>query len=152
MKIAIDCDDAGINLKKALYDFLIDNDYKITDLDYLGTKKTDYPEIAFHLAHKILDKEYDRGILICGSGLGMAICANKVKGIFAGPCADIFTASRLRRSNNAQIIALGERVVGAGLAKMIVTEFLNSEFEMDKSGRKVEAIKAFERAGFAGQE
>ncbi len=85
LRIAIDCDEAAIDLKKVLYDHLKKQGVHITDLDYLGREKADYPEIGFHLAQEIRKRHYDRGILICGTGLGMAMIANKVEGCSPEP-------------------------------------------------------------------
>lgn len=91
MRIAIDCDDAAVNLKKVLYNYLLELGIDITDLNYSASQENAmYPEIGFNLAKKIKEKEYDRGILICGTGLGMAMIANKVEGVFAGTCHDVF--------------------------------------------------------------
>ncbi len=125
MKICIDCDDAAVNLKKVLYDHLKSKNIDITDLNYSATKVNAlYPEIGFNLAKQVAAGKYDRGISICGTGLGMAMIANKVEGIFAGTCHDVFSAERLRKSNDAQIITMGERVIGPELAKTVIDAWL----------------------------
>ena len=149
MRIAIDCDDAAVNLKKVIYDHLVELDIDITDLNYSATQENAmYPEIGFNLALKIREKQFDRGILICGTGLGMAMIANKVEGVFAGTCHDVFSAERLRKSNDAQIITLGGRVVGPELAKTVIDAWLKSEFEGGGSTPKVLQMRELEYRSF----
>ncbi|MFA5329431.1 MAG: RpiB/LacA/LacB family sugar-phosphate isomerase [Prolixibacteraceae bacterium] len=149
MKIAIDCDDAAVNLKKVLYDHLKSNGIDITDLAYRSIKEgAMYPEIGYNLAVKVKNKEYDRGILICGTGLGMAMIANKVEGVYAGVCHDVFSAERLRKSNDAQVITMGERVIGPELAKTIIDAWLLSEFQGGGSTEKVEQMRELEKQSF----
>ena len=149
MKIAIDCDDAAVNLKKVLYEHLKSKGIDITDLEYSSTKEgAMYPEIGYNLALKVKDKEFDRGILICGTGLGMSMIANKVETVFAGVCHDVFSAERLRKSNDAQIITMGERVIGPGLAKTIIDAWLVSEFEEGGSAAKVQQMRELEHKSF----
>jgi ribose 5-phosphate isomerase B len=149
MKIAIDCDDAAVNLKKVLYNHLKSKGVEITDLDYSSTKEgAMYPEIGYNLAIKVKEKEFDRGILICGTGLGMAMVANKVETVFAGVCHDVFSAERLRKSNNAQIITMGERVIGPELAKTIIDAWLKAEFQGGGSISKVEQMRELEQLSF----
>ena len=109
LRIAIDCDETAIDLKKVLYDHMKKQGVHITDLDYLGRGKADYPEIGFHLAQEIRKRNYDRGILICGTGLGMAMIANKVEGVFAGTCHDVYSAERLRKGNDARVLTSSHR-------------------------------------------
>lgn len=148
VRIAIDCDDAAIDLKKVICDHLKKQGVHITDLDYLGQEKADYPEIGFHLAQEIRKGHYDRGILICGTGLGMAMIANKVEGVFAGTCHDVYSAERLKKSNDAQILTMGARVIGPELAKMVVDAWLASEFQGGGSIPKVEKMRKLEHASF----
>jgi ribose 5-phosphate isomerase B len=149
MKICIDCDDAAVNLKKVLYDHLKSKGVDITDLDYSSTKEgAMYPEIGYHLAKEIQAGKYDRGISICGTGLGMAMIANKVEGVYAGVCHDVFSAERLLKSNDAQIITMGERVIGPELAKTIIDAWLVSEFQGGGSTAKVEQMRELEQKSF----
>jgi ribose 5-phosphate isomerase B len=152
MRVAIDCDDAAIDLKKIVYDHLKKQGINITDLDYLGRNKADYPEIGFHLALEIQKRHYDRGILICGTGLGMAMIANKVEGVFAGTCHDAYSAERLKKSNDAQVLTMGSRVIGTELAKTIVDAWLRSEFQGGGSAPKVEKMRHLERDSFHRQD
>jgi len=149
MKIAIDCDDAAVNLKKVLFDHLKSKGIDITDLNYSAQHKNAmYPEIGYNLAKEIQSGNYDRGISICGTGLGMAMIANKVEGIYAGTCHDVFSAERLRKSNDAQIITMGERVIGPELAKTIIDAWLQSEFQGESSTPKVQQMHELERKSF----
>lgn len=148
LKIAIDCDDAATGLKKVLFDYLIEKGIQITDLNYRGAGSAMYPDIGYHLARKIKEKEFDRGILLCGTGLGMSIVANKVEGVYAGVCHDVYSAERLCKSNNAQIITLGARVVGPELAKKIIEAWIQSEFEGNGSLAKVKRIHELESETF----
>ncbi len=149
MKICIDCDDAAVNLKKVLYDHLKSKKIDITDLNYSASKVNAlYPEIGFNLAKQVAAGKYDRGISICGTGLGMAMIANKVEGVFAGTCHDVFSAERLRKSNDAQIITMGERVIGPELAKTVIDAWLESEFQGGGSAPKVQQMRELEKKSF----
>lgn len=149
MKVVIDCDDAAIELKKVITDHLIKSGVEVTDLDYLGANKgAFYPEIGYNLALTIQKGEFDRGILICGTGLGMAMIANKVEGVFAGVCHDVFSAERLRKSNDAQVLTMGARVIGPELSKTIVDAWLKSEFQGGGSTPKVKQMRDLEAKSF----
>jgi ribose 5-phosphate isomerase B len=150
MKVAIDADENGLELKKALIDLLKEKGVNFVDLAYLKTHdKRDYPDVAFNLAKGIQKKQFDRGILICGTGLGMAICANKVKGVYAGNCTDVYAAERLKKSNDAQVITLGAQVVGVESAKVIIEAWLSSEFQGGRSLPKVTRIRELESKSFS---
>jgi ribose 5-phosphate isomerase B len=148
MRVVIDSDDAATDLKAVVYEYLKKQGVNITDLNYLGQKTADYPEIGFNLAMEIQKGHYDRGILICGTGLGMAMIANKVEGVFAGTCHDVYSAERLKKSNNAQVLTMGARVIGPELAKMIVDAWLRSEFQGGGSTSKVEQMRKLEHDSF----
>lgn len=144
-RVAIDSDMIGMELKKVILKFLKEKCVEFEDLDYLGTHPDlDYPDVAYNLSLKIQRKEFDRGILICGTGLGMAMCANKVKGVYAGACSDVYAAERLVKSNNAQILALGALVTGTESAKNIVAAWLVSEFQGGCSLPKVQRMNEIE--------
>ena len=145
MRVAIDCDDAGSALKKVILEHLRAEGVEAVDLDLLGKSKVDYPDIGYHLAKRVSGKEFDRGVLICGTGLGMAMVANKVEGIFAGTCHDVYSAERLCKSNDAQIITMGARVIGPELAKSIVSAWLKSNFEGGRSLPKVRRMRELEK-------
>lgn len=149
VKIAIDCDDVAVELKMTIYNHLKSKDVDIVDLKFAADKSdVSYPDIGYNLALKIQSGEFDRGILVCGTGLGMAIIANKVEGVYAGVCHDIYSAERLRKSNNAQVITMGARVIGPELAKTIIDGWLKSDFEGNQSLPKVEKIHALEHQSF----
>jgi len=149
MRIVIDCDDAAVSLKKVIVDHLVCKGLEVVDLDYAGQfEGAMYPEIGYNLALKIKNKEFERGILICGTGLGMAMIANKVEGVYAGVCHDVFSAERLRKSNDAQILTMGERVIGHELAKTVVDAWLNSEFQGGGSTSKVQQMRDLENKSF----
>jgi ribose 5-phosphate isomerase B len=146
MKVAIDADSNGLELKRVLVQFLKEQKTDIRDLAYVESHPgCDYPDVAYNLAKQIRDGVHDRGILICGTGLGMAICANKVQGVFAGSCADVYAAERLIKSNNAHVLTLGAQVTGPESAKMIVHAWINSEFQGGRSLPKVERMIEIER-------
>jgi ribose 5-phosphate isomerase B len=149
LRIAIDCDDAGIYLRDQIYEYLKENGRDIVVLNYVAEDGNEnYPMIALNLFQKIKNKEFDRSILICGTGLGMAMVANKVEGVYAGVCHDVYSAERLMKSNNAQILTMGARVVGLELAKKIVDVWLDSEFEGGRSLPKVEKMYEIEKKSF----
>ena len=150
--LAIDCDDAAVDLKAVLYEHLRASGYDITDLNLSAARPALYPEIGYHLATRIKAGDFDRGILICGTGIGMSIIANKVPGVYAGLCHDTYSAERLKKSNDAQVITMGARVIGGELAKSIVDAWLVSEFQGGGSLPKVEQIKALERESFTSFE
>ncbi|HHW03809.1 MAG TPA: ribose 5-phosphate isomerase B [Thermoanaerobacterales bacterium] len=140
MKLAIGCDEAGFELKQIIMEFLKE---KGVDFDDVGCYSKDpvlYPEVAEKLALAVSEGKYDRGILICGTGIGMAITANKIPGVRAACCHDVYSAERSRKSNDAQILTLGARVIGVELAKSLVEVWLNSEFSGGRSLPKVEKM------------
>ena len=149
MKLCIDGDDAAVSLKRVIYEHLKARGVDITDLDYAkGKEHPYYGEIGFSLARAVQAGHYDRGILICGTGLGMAMIANKVEGVFAGTCHDVFSAERLKKSNDANVLTMGARVIGPELAKMVVDAWLNSEFAGGGSAPKVEQLRTLEHHSF----
>jgi len=150
IRVAIDCDDAAVELKKEIVRHLREKGVDVTDLDALGRGKADYPEIGFDLARRIQSGEYDRGILMCGTGLGMAMIANKVEGVYAGTAHDTYSAERLRKSNDAQVLTMGARVIGPELAKSIVDAWLPSDFQGGGSQPKVDKMRELERKSFHG--
>ncbi len=149
MKIVIDSDDAAFGLKKVITDHLTGKGIEVEDLNFNGTNSgATYPEVGYNLAIKVRDEKLDRAILICGTGLGMAMIANKVEGVFAGVCHDVYSAERLRASNNAQVLTMGARVVGDELAKTIVDAWLNSEYQGGRSAPKVDTMRNLEKESF----
>lgn len=147
MKIAIGCDNLAINLKQAVITFLEEQEQvkvEIKDFGVYTSDPVDYPDIAEKVALDVSQGNSERGILICGTGIGMAIAANKVTGIRAAQVYDIYSAERAKKSNNAQIITLGALVTGPSLAAKLVEVWLNSEFQGGGSAPKVDKIMAIE--------
>jgi len=148
MRVAFDCDENGLPLKQVILEHLSDLGIDAVDLNLLGQRKADYPDIAHNLAKRVAAKEVERGILVCGTGLGMAMVANKVAGVFAGTCHDVYSAERLCKSNAAQVLTLGARVIGPELAKTIISAWVHSRFEAGRSLPKVERMRELERQEF----
>lgn len=146
MNIAIGCDEAARDLKDALKRHLLAQGHAVVDFGTHDDAPVLYPDIGIAVAQAIVQGRHERGILLCGTGIGMAIAANKVAGIRAAQAHDTYSAERASRSNDAQIITLGARVIGVELAKAIVDRFLASRFDGGSSARKVEAITGFERS------
>jgi len=142
--VAIGCDHGGLNLKKALIDYLEKNNIEYYDFGTYTESSCDYPDIAFPLAEEVAKGKYEKGILICGTGIGMSIAANKVKGIRAALCHDVFSAKATRAHNDANILTCGERVIGAGLFIEIVNAFLNTTFDGGRHSIRVGKITARE--------
>jgi len=145
MKIAIGCDEAAYALKVEIMKHL---DSKGIAYEDFGAGKGEvvlYPEVAYKAADAVASGEFDRGILVCGTGIGMAICANKVPGIRAAVCHDPFSTERSRKSNDAQIMCMGERVIGVELAKYLVDIWLECDFAGGGSAPKVDLINELER-------
>ena len=145
MKIAIGCDHGGLHLKQEIKELLSTLGHEVEDFGTHSTESCDYPGIAEPVAHAVVDGAADRGILICGTGIGIGIAANKIAGVRAALCHDTFSAHASREHNNANILTMGERVIGPGLAKDIVTIWLNTEFEGGRHARRVEKISALEK-------
>lgn len=144
MKIAVDCDEAGIELKQVIVEHLRSLGSEVDDLNLLGEQNVDYPDVGYNLAKRIAHGDYDRGVLICGTGLGMAMIANKINGVYAGVCHDVYSAERLCKSNDAQVLTMGARVIGPELAKTILSAWVSSKFEPGRSGPKVARMHELE--------
>jgi ribose 5-phosphate isomerase B len=140
-KIAIGSDHGGFQLKQVIVEFLEKNGYEYKDFGAYSKDSVDYPVIAKEVAKQVVENNFQKGILVCGSGLGMAIAANKVKGIRAVTCTDTYSAKMSRAHNNANILTLGERVVGADLACDIVDIWLKTDFEAGRHQRRVEMFE-----------
>ena len=148
MNIAIGCDEAAYELKELILLHLSEQSQVETQVKDFGTfssQPVDYPDVAEEVANAIVRGECERGILLCGTGLGMAIAANKVPGIRAATWHDVYSAERAQKSNNAQILTLGARVIGPELAKKVVSAWLESNFTGGGSTRKVEKICRIEK-------
>jgi len=148
MKIAVGCDQNALDLKNAIIELLKEKKVEYTDFGVFTSDPIDYPDIAKKVAYAIAEGKFERGILICGTGLGMAMAADKVKGIRAAACCNIYQAERAIKSNNAQIMTMGSQVIGIELAKMLVITWLNSEFQGGRSERKVKKIMEIEKENF----
>lgn len=142
--IAIGSDHGGFALKQEILRHLEAAGYAYKDFGTYTEESCDYPEYGEAVARAVASGEYARGILICGTGIGISISANKVRGIRAAVCTDCYSAEMTRRHNDANILALGGRVVGAGLALKIVDTFLTTEFEGGRHARRVAKIHQIE--------
>lgn len=146
MKIGIGNDHSALDLKKVVVEHLQNEGYEVVDYGTYTKESCNYPEFGEKVARAIVAGEVDLGVLICGTGVGISLAANKVKGIRAAVCSEPYTAQMVRRHNNAQIIAFGARVVGDEMAKMIVDSFLNAEFEGGgRHQKRVDMIMDIER-------
>lgn len=145
-EIVIGCDNAAVGLKNTLISFLESNGVKVENLGCDSSDDpTNYPTVAKRICTAIIASGYQkRGILVCGTGIGMAITANKFKGIRAAVCHDNFSAERSILSNNANVLCMGERVIGAELAKKIISEWIELEFQEGSSSPKIQEIIGIE--------
>ena len=144
MTIAIGSDHAGFPLKQVVKLWLEEHGYEVDDLGTYDTKSVDYPDYAAAVAHAVAEGKVDRGILICGTGIGMSMSANKVPGIRAALCTDVYTARMSRRHNDANVLCMGARVIGPGVAESIVEAWLSEEFEGGRHARRVGKINALD--------
>ena len=140
--LAIGCDHGGYELKQEILKYLEKEGYEVKDFGCFSTAAVDYPEIGHAVAHAVADGVCEKGILICGTGIGISIAANKVKGIRAALCGDCFSAEATRLHNDANILALGGRVTCPGLAVKIVDTFLHTEFSgEERHARRISMIE-----------
>ena len=130
--IGLGCDHGGLELKKVVMDYLDSQNIEYKDFGTYTSESCDYPVYGKAVANAIVNGECDKGIIICGTGIGISIAANKIKGIRAALCHDVFSAKATREHNNANILAMGARVIGPGLAIEIVKAFLKTEFSNDE--------------------
>ena len=140
MKIAIGSDHGGYDLKAEVIELLEELGVEYKDFGTDSTDSVDYPDYATPVAEAVAADEYDKGILICGTGIGMSIAANKVSGIRAALCHDVFSARATRQHNDSNVLAMGGRIVGAELAKAIVKAWLDAEFEGGRHQRRIDKI------------
>ena len=140
--IALGCDHGGYVLKKEVIKYLEERGIEYKDFGCYDEKSVDYPQYGKAVAHAVADGECEKGIIICGTGIGISIAANKVKGVRAALCTDCFMAEATRQHNDANVLAMGARVIGPGLALKIVDTFLNTEFSNDeKHIRRINQIE-----------
>lgn len=140
-KIIIGSDHAGVNLKSKIKLYLLELGYDVFDFGVNSQEPVDYPYIAKDVANKVATGEYNKGILICGTGIGMSITANKIKGIRAVVCSDTTSAKLSRQHNDTNILCFGERIIGEYLAKDICKIWLETEFMKDRHLRRVNLIE-----------
>ncbi len=145
MKIAIGSDHGGYRYKQTLLSHLKEKGYEVEDVGCFSEASCDYPDFAFPVADKVAEKSVDCGILICGTGIGMSIAANKVKGVRASLCHDVFSAKMTRRHNDSNVLCMGARVIGEGLMLEIADAYLASSFEGGRHSHRLEKIAARER-------
>lgn len=145
-KIALGCDHAGFEMKDAVIAHLNERGWDVIDVGTNSAESCDYPLFAHEVCKNIQDGNAELGILICGTGIGMSLVANKHRGIRAAACSDTFSARLTRVHNNANVLCFGTRVVGIGLALDLVDNFLDAEFEGGKHERRVNMITAYENS------
>lgn len=145
MKIAIGCDEMGFELKQVLIARLKEKNIEFTDFGSFENEKVLYPSIAEKVALEVKNNDYDRGILICGTGIGMAITANKIHGIRAAQVHDSYSAERARKSNDAHIMTMGALVIGPSLAVSLLDTWLDSDFSGGRSQAKVDLMEEIDQ-------
>lgn len=144
LHVAVSADHRGVELKKKLVDFLARGGIKVADLGVSSEEPADYPDVAFPLAERVAAKEFDYGILVCMSGTGMAICANKVRGVRAAICDNLEQAKLSREHNDANVLILGAKFVAPELACQMAKEWLATPFEGGRHEQRVRKIMDFE--------
>lgn len=145
MKIAIGNDHVAVELKNHIKKYIEAKGIEVVDFGTHSTERCDYPVYGEKVARAVASKECDLGVLICGTGIGISLAANKVKGIRAAVCSEPYSARLTKQHNNANIIAFGARVVGQSVAEMIVDEFLNAEFEGGRHQQRIDLISKIEQ-------
>ena len=145
MKIAIGNDHSAVHMREVIAAYLREEGYEVEEVGTFSTESSHYPEWGEKVCMKVLNKEADLGIAICGTGVGISLAANKVPGIRACVCSEPFTAQLSVRHNNANVLAMGARVVGRELAKMIADNFFEAEFEGERHARRVGMIEQVEK-------
>ena len=146
MKIAVGCDHGGFDHKNAIADHLKQRGFEVVDYGIYENKSVDYPDIASKLCKGILEGEADLGILVCGTGIGMSIVANKFKGIRAAACSEHFSAKYTRLHNNSNVLCLGGRVIGIGTALELADLFVDTEFEGGRHQNRIDKIEKIENS------
>ncbi len=144
MKIAIGNDHVGYYLKEAVLEVLNKRKIEVVDVGCFDNQSCDYPIYGEKVGHMVANREVDLGIVICGTGIGISISANKVNGVRAAVCTEPYSAKLSRMHNDSNILGLGSRVLGAELAKMIVEQWLDADFEGGRHNRRVDLIKEIE--------
>lgn len=144
MRFAVGCDHAGLVLKNHLVHRLRELGHEVQDVGTHGTGSVDYPDFAGEVGRRVVAGQVDQGLLVCGTGIGMSIAANKVPGVRAAVVSDTFSARSTRQHNDANVLCLGERVVGLGLALDILDAWLGADFEGGRHQRRIDKIHALE--------
>ena len=147
MKIAIGSDHAGFDLRHVLQDYLREKGYEVIDYGCPEKVSVDYPVYGRAVAEAVKRGECDMGVLVCGTGFGISLAANRVPGIRAVNCVDAYTAQLARRHNNANVLAFGARVIGIEMAYMIIDNFFDTAFEGGRHARRVAMMDAIQREG-----
>lgn len=147
MKIAIGNDHSAVELREVISAHLKERGYEVEEVGTFSTQSSNYPEWGEKVARKVVAKEADLGIAICGTGVGISIACNKVKGIRAVVCSEPYSARLSRQHNNANVLCFGARVVGTELAKMIVDEWLDAEFQGGRHQMRIDMIADIEKRG-----
>lgn len=145
MKIAIAADHGGFELKDSMVEYIKSLGKEVVDLGTNSADSVDYPDYAKKVCEEIQKGNSDLGILICGTGIGMSLAANKFEGIRAACVSDVYSAKMSRNHNNANVLCIGARVIGDEVAKLIIKTFLENEFEAGRHQRRVDKIMAFEK-------
>lgn len=146
MRLAIGSDHAGYEAKERLKRWLVDRGHEVEDVGTDGTASVDYPDFAAQVARRVAADEADLGVLVCGSGIGMSIAANKIRGVRAAVCTDPYSARLARGHNDANVLCLGARVTGDGLMEDVLDVFLTGSFDGGRHARRVEKIEKLEPA------
>ncbi len=144
--IALGSDHGGFTLKEAAKEYLVCKGIPFKDFGTMDGTSCDYPEIAAEVGHAVAGGEFEKGLLFCGTGIGVSIAANKIKGVRAACCSDSFSAKYTRLHNDANILCLGGRVVGEGLALELIELFLSTPFEGGRHARRVDLITTLENS------
>ncbi len=144
MKIAFACDHGGFSAKEEVINYLKSNGYTVKDFGTFSDESCDYPEFAEKVCNSVLSGESDKGVLICGTGIGMSIVANKIKGIRCAHVTDIFSAEMTRRHNDTNVIALGARITDTQTIIKLVDKFLTTDFDGGRHAVRVDKIKNIE--------
>ena len=145
MKVILSADHAGVTIRNEVKNLLEEMDIDYVDTGCKGSDSVDYPDYALPAAQRVANGEFDRGILICGTGIGMSIAANKVKGVRCALTHDVYSAKLTRQHNDTNVIALGERVIGPGLAREIVKTWLETDFEGGRHANRIGKIATYEQ-------
>jgi len=150
--IALGADHAGFQLKEAIKGWLIEQGYQVVDHGTHSTESVDYPDYAAQVAEAVADHKVERGVLVCGTGIGMTITANKVPGVRAALCSDLYTARMSREHNDANVLTLGGRLMGHEMALDILKMWLATDFAGDRHRRRIGKIAELERRHTTGQD